>query len=149
MYKNQVIAILFVAVLLFLVACARAPQQPERIIVTVVIKITATQRPPELPKPPEPTTWVGVIHCPECDGLALRLWQKIDDIGFSPGKVYHGDTCVVIDTGVTDGIKNINSTAWANMAGLEPWVSFLSNRSLLSKRQNQQMPERALRLIYP
>lgn len=123
MYKIQVIAILFIAVLLFLVACA--PQQPERIIVTVVIKITTTPRPPELPKPPEPTTWVGVIHCPECDGLALSLWQKIDDIGFSPGKVHHGDTCVVIDTGVTDGIKKyklncMGKYGWLRAVGVVP-----------------------------
>lgn len=120
MYKKQVIAVLFVAVLLILIACT--PQQPERIIVTVVIKITATPRPPE---PPAPTTWVGVIHCPECDGLALSLWQKIDDIGFPEGKVHHGDTCVVIDQGVTDGIKKyklncMGKYGWLRAEGVVP-----------------------------
>jgi hypothetical protein len=54
---------------------------------------------------PEPTTWVVVINCPDCEGLPLTLWENIGDIGTSPGKVNHGDTCIVLDQGVTEGIE--------------------------------------------
>jgi hypothetical protein len=54
---------------------------------------------------PAPTERIGVINCPECGDVALILWVEIDDIGAGGGKVMHGDTCIIIDQGITDGIE--------------------------------------------
>jgi hypothetical protein len=51
------------------------------------------------------TDWLVVVGCPKCRGIPLTLWQQIDDIGTSPGKVDHGSTCIVLDQGVIDGVE--------------------------------------------
>ena len=53
----------------------------------------------------KPTDWLVVVGCPKCRGIPLTLWQKIDDIGTSPGKVDHGSTCNVLNQGVIDGVE--------------------------------------------
>ena len=54
---------------------------------------------------PEPTEWVVFVECPECEGLPLVLWENVDDMGNSPGKVNHGEMCIVLEVGSFEGIE--------------------------------------------
>jgi len=51
------------------------------------------------------TEWIVVVNCPECEGIPLALWQEPGNMGVSPGKVNHDDTCIVLDTGEADGVE--------------------------------------------
>ena len=69
---------------------------------------------------PKPTTWVGVIYCLECEkeNIPLALWENIDDMGQSPGQANHGDTCIVLEKGVTEGIEKYRLDCYGNIGWL-------------------------------
>lgn len=99
----------------------------ETVVVTVIVEVTSTPLPTvestdtPIPEPtytvaiedasptntsaPAPTERIGVINCPECGDIPLILWIEINDIGAGGGQVMHGDTCIIIDQGVTEGIE--------------------------------------------
>ena len=67
---------------------------------------------------PEPTEWIVFVECPECEGLPLSLWEHVDDMGKSPGRVNHGDMCVVLEVGSTKGIEKYK----INCDGMVGWL---------------------------
>ena len=100
--------------------------EPTNPAVTEVIEPTKTPIPEKEDTPiPEPTTWIGVITCPECNGIGLILWMKIDDKGQGGGMVFDGDVCIVIDKGVADGIEKYKldcdgKIGWFRAEGVQP-----------------------------
>jgi hypothetical protein len=67
---------------------------------------------------PEQTAWLVFVDCPECEGLPLSLWENVDDMGNSPGRVNHGDMCVVLEVGSTKGIEKYK----INCDGMVGWL---------------------------
>ena len=85
--------------------------EPNQTDTQVVVEPTET-------KIPEQTAWIVFVECPECEGLPLSLWENVGDKGSSPGKVNHGDKCVVLDVGSFEGIERYK----INCAGVEGWL---------------------------
>ena len=50
--------------------------------------------------------------------MPLVLWENVDDMGNSPGKVNHGDMCVVLEVGSFKGIERYK----LNCAGMVGWL---------------------------
>ncbi len=51
--------------------------------------------------------------------------MRTNSKGNSPGKVIHGDTCIVLDKGVTDGIEKYQldcegKIGWLRAEGIKP-----------------------------
>jgi hypothetical protein len=67
---------------------------------------------------PEQTAWLVFVDCPECEGLPLSLWKNVDDMGNSPGKVNHGEMCVVLEVGSFEGVERYK----LNCAGMVGWL---------------------------
>lgn len=67
---------------------------------------------------PVPTEWIVFVECPECEGLPLALWEHVDDMGKSPGKVNHGDMCVVVEVGSYEGVERYK----INCVGMVGWL---------------------------
>ena len=67
---------------------------------------------------PEQTEWIVFVECPECEGLPLSLWEHVDDMGKSPGKVNHGETCIVLEVGSFEGVERYR----IDCAGVVGWL---------------------------
>ena len=67
---------------------------------------------------PEQTAWIVFIDCPECEGLPLALWEQVDDMGKSPGKVNHGEMCIVLEVGSFEGVERYR----IDCAGVVGWL---------------------------
>ncbi|MFC2052839.1 hypothetical protein ACFLV7_00875 [Chloroflexota bacterium] len=67
---------------------------------------------------PEQTAWLVFVDCQECEGLPLSLWENVDDMGNSPGKVNHGEMCVVLEVGSFEGVERYR----IDCAGVVGWL---------------------------
>jgi hypothetical protein len=69
---------------------------------------------------PEPTEWIVYLECPECEeaGIPLALWEHVDDMGKSQGKITHGDMCVVLEVGSFKGVERYK----LNCDGMVGWL---------------------------
>jgi hypothetical protein len=67
---------------------------------------------------PEKTAWLVFVDCPECEGSPLLLWENVDDIGNSLGKVNHGEMCVVLEVGTFEGVERYR----IDCAGVVGWL---------------------------
>lgn len=72
---------------------------------------------------PKSTQWIVVVHCPECEGIALIMWSKPGVMSPGGGKVNHGDTCIVLATGSAQGVQKYKlncsgKIGWLRASGL-------------------------------
>lgn len=67
---------------------------------------------------PEPTAWLVFVDCPECEGLPILLCENVDDMGNSPGKVNHGEMCIVLEVRTFEGVERYK----LNCAGMVGWL---------------------------
>ena len=106
---------------IFLAGCGPTPTQIQIVEVTKVeptqVDTQVVVEPTEI-ELPESTEWVVFVDCPECEGLPLLLWKNVDGSGKSPGKVNHGDLCVVLEVGSYKGVERYK----LDCAGMVGWL---------------------------
>jgi hypothetical protein len=115
--KSIVIAIIAICVL---ASCSPAAVEvPEHTSRPATLEIYTAEAPAqeEAPQPTSPPQ-IGVINCPECEGIPLILWKEIDNIGSGGGKVNHGDTCRILEKDIWDGIPKFK----LNCSGKIGWL---------------------------